>query len=202
MLGHLVFILFFLFFIYRDGQRLHAAFWLLIPVEEPRKTLVSTTTRKALAAFVFGVLLTALAQAIVAGVGYYFAGIPSPLFFSVLTAISGFIPGIGTVLVWAPCVAFLALTGKTAAAVGLAAWNVIMIVAVVDHFVRPAIMGKMINLPLVLILVGGLGGIFAFGMIGMVVGPLVLSLVYALLKEKVVTEARQEGVDLNGASKD
>jgi predicted PurR-regulated permease PerM len=124
------------------------------------------------------VLLTACAQATLAGLGLVLAGVP---FAPVLTAVSFVlcIAQIGPLLVLAPAVAWLFWSGATGTATVLLVWSVVVIS--LDNIVRPILMTKGANLPVLLMFSGVMGGLLAFGLIGIFVGPVVLAIVYTLL---------------------
>jgi predicted PurR-regulated permease PerM len=133
---------------------------------------------QAIRAVALGVVLTACAQATLAGLGLVLAGVP---FAPVLTAVSFVlcIAQIGPLLVLAPAVAWLFWSGATGTATVLLIWSVVVIS--LDNIVRPIVMTKGANLPVLLMFSGVMGGLLAFGLIGIFVGPVVLAIVYTLL---------------------
>jgi predicted PurR-regulated permease PerM len=125
-----------------------------------------------------GVVVTALVQAALAGVGLAFAGVP----FAALLAVVAFVACIaqlGAVLVLVPGVAWLYWQGSTGAATGLLLWTVV--VAPLDNVLRPILMTKGGDLPMLLMFAGVIGGLLSFGLIGIFVGPVVLAVSYTLL---------------------
>jgi predicted PurR-regulated permease PerM len=133
---------------------------------------------QAIRAVALGVVLTACAQAALAGLGLLLAGIP---FAPVLTAVTFVlcIAQMGPLLVLAPSVAWLFWTGDTGTATMLLIWSVV--VAPLDNIVRPILMTKGADLPMLLMFTGVVGGLLAFGLIGIFVGPVVLAIAYTLL---------------------
>ena len=133
---------------------------------------------QAIRAVALGVVLTACAQAVLAGLGLLLAGIP---FAPVLTALIFVlcIAQLGPVLVLAPAVAWLYWSGDTSAGTLLLLWTVV--VAPIDNLLRPLLMSKGVDLPMLLMFTGVIGGLLAFGLIGIFVGPVVLAIVYTLL---------------------
>jgi predicted PurR-regulated permease PerM len=127
-----------------------------------------------------GVVVTALAQTILAGIGLSIAGIP---FAGLLTGVVLLlcIAQVGPLLVLAPAVIWLFWTDQTAWGVGLLVWSVI--VGTMDNFLRPVLIRKGADLPLLLIFAGVLGGLIAFGIVGLFVGPVLLAVTYTLLKD-------------------
>ena len=129
-----------------------------------------------------GVVVTALAQTLAAGIGLVAAGIP---FAGLLTCVVLLlcIAQVGPVLVLAPAVIWLFWTDQTGWGVALLVWTVI--VGTMDNFIRPILIRKGADLPLLLIFAGVLGGLFAFGIVGLFVGPVVLAVTYTLLTDWV-----------------
>ena len=114
------------------------------------------------------------------GVGFAIAGLPSPVVFGVLGAFATFIPTVGTGLVLVPAVLYLAFAGQWGHATFLAIWS--LMVGVSDNFLRPLIAAHRADVSTLAIFIGAIGGIAAFGLIGLVIGPVLLSLVVALLR--------------------
>ena len=133
---------------------------------------------QAIRAVALGVVLTACAQAALAGLGLLLAGIP---FAPVLTALAFVlcIAQIGPLLVLGPSVAWLFWSGATGTATLLLIWSLVVIP--LDNVLRPILMTKGVNLPMLLMFTGVIGGLLAFGLIGIFVGPVVLAVVYTLL---------------------
>ncbi len=129
-----------------------------------------------------GVVVTALAQAFAGGLGLFVAGVP---FAGLLTGVMLIlcIAQAGPLLVLAPAVGWLFWTGQTGWAIGLLVWTTI--VGTMDNFIRPVLIRKGADLPLLLIFAGVLGGLLAFGIVGLFVGPVLLAITYTLLRDWV-----------------
>lgn len=168
-----------LFFVYRDGTRLENAFWSMLPMPEATTDHVRNTTASVVSAVVMGVLVTAAVQASLAALGYWFVGLPSVVLLGALTFISAFIPVVGTLLVWLPASAYLVLSGNVGYGIALFVWGVV-VVSGIDSFLRPLLISGRTGLPLPLMMLGALGGLLAFGLFGLVIGPLVLALLVVL----------------------
>ena len=137
---------------------------------------------QAIRSVALGVIVTALIQALLAGVGLWFCGVPHP---GLLTAIA-FILGIaqlGPLPVLAPSVAWLYWTGSSGWATALLIWS--LPVAALDNVVRPILIRRGVQLPLLLIIAGVIGGLIGFGVVGLFVGPVVLAATYTLAKDWV-----------------
>jgi predicted PurR-regulated permease PerM len=141
-------------------------------------------------AVVFGSLLTALVQGALVGVGFALVGLPSPVVFGAVAAVASLIPFIGTALVWVPAAVVLFLQGRWVAGLFLVGWSVV-VVSSSDNVVRPLFISGRAQIATLPVFLGLLGGLSAFGAIGLVVGPVVVALTLALLR--FAGEARGEG---------
>jgi predicted PurR-regulated permease PerM len=137
---------------------------------------------QAIRAVALGVVVTALAQTLLAGLGLAVAGIPFAGFLTGLILLLC-IAQLGPILVLAPAVVWLFWTDQTAWGVALLIWTVL--VGAMDNVLRPILIRKGANLPLLLIFAGVIGGLIAFGVIGLFVGPVTLAVTYTLLKDWV-----------------
>jgi predicted PurR-regulated permease PerM len=144
---------------------------------------------KAIRGVALGVVVTALAQSILGGIGLAVAGVP---FVAVLTAIMFIlcIAQLGPVLVLAPAVGWLYWSGETAWGTALLVWTVF--VGTIDNVLRPFLIKQGADLPLLLIFAGVVGGLLSFGLVGIFVGPVVLAVAYTLL-DAWVREASHKG---------
>jgi predicted PurR-regulated permease PerM len=170
------------FFLLRDGEELlvqlrRVLHGLLGERVNAYFQAVGDTTR----AVVYGLLLGALAQGVMAGLGYWVAGVRGPAFWGAVTGLIALIP-FGAPLVWGSIGVWLAAKGQFAAGVGLLLWGALA-VSWIDNLVRPMVISGVANIPFLLVLFGVLGGLAAFGLIGLFVGPVVLAVVLALWRE-------------------
>ena len=174
-----------LFFLYRHGDNVLAQFrgvatrWL---GEAARGYIqaVGITVR----AVVFGIVLTALAQGMLAGLGYWVAGIAAPVLWGVITALVSLIPFLGPV-VWIGLSLGLLAHGETQAALGLFLWGA-LVVSWVDNLIRPLVISGSTRIPFLLVFLGVLGGLNAFGLIGLFLGPVLLAVSVAIWREWLV----------------
>ena len=174
-----------LFFLYRHGASVLMQFrgvatrWL---GEAARGYIhaVGVTVR----AVVFGIVLTALAQGVLAGLGYWVAGIAAPALWGVVTALVSMIPFVGPV-VWIGLSLGLLASGETQAAVGLFLWGA-LVVSWVDNLIRPLVISGPTRIPFLLVFLGVLGGINAFGLIGLFLGPVLLAVSVGIWREWLV----------------
>lgn len=182
-----------LFFFYRDGDlvidELRDGLRKVVGGSARRYfTAVGSTTR----AVVFGLLLTALAQGLLAGVGYAFVGVRTPILLGALTVVTALVPFVGTVAVWAPVGVWLLLSGQIGAGVSLLAWGA-LVVSTADNFLRPMLISSAADIPLVIVLFGVMGGLLAFGFVGLFLGPLILAMLLAIWREWLAEDGVSAG---------
>ncbi|HVU00276.1 MAG TPA: AI-2E family transporter [Polyangiaceae bacterium] len=133
-------------------------------------------------ATLLGTVVTGFAQGLLATVGYFLTGAPEPVFFGVATALTSLVPGIGTTLVWAPIGIFQVVTGHAAAGFVELVWGAVAIVGVSDYWIRPKLVGGDERLPTLVTFVALFGGVEVFGLKGLVVGPIAMSIAVATLR--------------------
>lgn len=170
---HLAIMLVTLGILYVKGDFLFGQALSLLPLAEAKKEVLFRRLDQVMKAVIRGILLTWATQGVLGGIGFWATGLPSPAVFGVLTAFSAIIPIVGTTIVWLPGALYLILAGKTVHGVGLLLWGAIA-VSRIDGILLPLLIGGQVEIPLPLILVGVVGGVFAFGLMGLVIGPLLL----------------------------
>lgn len=173
--------MFLLFFFLRDGREMLERAIHLVPLSQERKDELSTSLGGVTRGVVVGTLVTALAQGTLIGIGFAIAGLPSPLVFGAIGAVASLVPVVGTALVWVPAALSLLALGQNGWALFLTLWSIIL-VAGSDNVIRPLVVSSSSNVSTLLVFVGVLGGVSAFGFAGIFVGPVLLTLVAALLR--------------------
>lgn len=180
------------FFFYRDGEafilQIRKVLNLVLGVRiDDYLDAMGATAR----AVVYGIVLTALAQGILAGIGYAVAGAESPVFLAAITTLVAMVP-FGTPFAWGAVCIWLFLQGDTLAAIGLAIWCAV-VVSWVDNFIRPMVISSATRIPFLLVMFGVLGGLAAFGMIGLFMGPVVLAVMLAVWREWLEDAQKKAG---------
>lgn len=171
-----------LFFFYRDGQTIlgqvsKALEMVIGPRVHHYLSTISDTTR----AVVYGVGLTAVAQAALAGLSYFVAGVPNPMLLTIVTFVLALIP-FGPPVAYTSVSLWLFSQGQTIEAIGVMAWGV-CIVSTADNVIRPLVISGATQIPFLLIMFGVLGGLASFGMVGLFVGPVILAVLLAIWRE-------------------
>jgi predicted PurR-regulated permease PerM len=183
--------IFILFFIYRDGARIVDAGVRRFASNPATLRHYLSSVRATTTAVVVGTLLTCLVQGALAGVGYFFAGVPAPVLFGLLTAVGALVPVVGTALVWVPLVAYLALTGSYLNAGLLAGWCAIF-VGISDNAIRPLTIGARSNIPTLAVVLGAIGGAATLGLLGLIVGPIIFAVLATLWRDVTAEPAAPE----------
>jgi predicted PurR-regulated permease PerM len=172
--------LFLLYFFLRDGDVMITRARSLIPLDEARKERLFRQLGNVTRAIVFGTSMTALAQGVLIGVGFAIADLPSPVVFGVLAALLSMLPVGGAAFVWGPAALWLFFDGRWGYGIFMLAWGLML--GGLDNVLRPMLISGRAKISALAVFVGVLGGIPAFGAIGVIAGPVVLCLVLALVE--------------------
>jgi predicted PurR-regulated permease PerM len=163
------------FFFLRDGPAILEKVFYYMPLSNEDEARMLERFVSVTRATVKGTLIIGLLQGTLAGLAFWPAGIDGAAFWGTIMVILAIIPGIGAALVWVPAAIYLFLTGHTMAGLLLSAWCA-GVVGTIDNILRPILVGKDAKMPDLLILLGTLGGLFLFGPVGFIVGPIVCGL--------------------------
>jgi predicted PurR-regulated permease PerM len=174
-------ILFTLWFLYKDGRRWLGVLYDLVPLDNDKKQKIFTRLDITVRAVVKGVLLTAVAQGVLAGAAYGMLGVPFAMVFTALTILLAPLPFGGTAFVWGPIVLYLLMVGSMGKALILLAWG-IGVVSTVDQIIRPWLIGQDVPMPVLFLVFSILGGLAFYGLIGLIVGPVLVSLLITILQ--------------------
>ncbi|HVW69869.1 MAG TPA: AI-2E family transporter [Steroidobacteraceae bacterium] len=174
-----VMMLFLLFFFLQGGPSMLKHLTRLIPMEPVRRGQLLKYLADVIRAVVFGSTATALIQGIFVGVGFAIVGLPSPIVFGVLATIAAFLPA-GAAAVLIPAVIYLMIDGRWGAAIFMAFWTAAM--WVVENVLRPLLTAHRAEVSTLAIFVGAIGGASTFGVLGLVIGPVLLSFAVALVR--------------------
>jgi predicted PurR-regulated permease PerM len=175
-----------LFFLLRDGRALVKRLMPLIPLQPAQRRNLLGSMRRTVTASMYGVVAVALAQGVLMGLAFWFLRLPSPVLCGVVTAIISLIPLIGSSVIWLPASALLMMNGQWMKGLILLGWGA-GVVGVADNFIRPWLISRARDFHPLLVFFALLGGVQAFGLIGLFAGPVVLAVALALfdlLKEE------------------
>src|ERR1700681_4079490 len=172
--------LFLLFFFLRDGDAMLSRARRLIPLDDARKERLFRQLSGVTRAIVIGTSVTALMQGVLIGIGFGIAGLPSPVVFGVLAALFSMLPVGGAAFVWGPAAIWLFIDGRWGFGIFMLGWGLLS--AGLDNVLRPMLISGRARISALAVFIGVLGGIPAFGAIGIIAGPVVLSLALALIE--------------------
>ena len=170
-----------MFFLLRSGESMLLGSKSWIPLPPQVMDDLFAETRRLMFANVYGVLAVAIAQGILTAIGFWFSGLPSVLFWGALAGVFSIIPLIGPAIVWLPAVLYLAGTGDMLRAGILLVWC-LLIVSMADNVIRPIVLSETSQMNTAVMFFALLGGIDAFGLVGLFAGPIVFSLAIAVIK--------------------
>lgn len=184
----MVLVVFTLFYLFRDGDNIRRAIFRMLPLERVQMNDISARTREVIAATIYGVLVISAIQGTLGTFIFWALGLPSPLLWGVVMFFLSMIPMAGAFLVWVPAAIYLALAGSYVKAIILAAWGV-MVISSIDNFLSPRLVGRRARLHELLIFFAVLGGLQVFGVLGLVLGPVIVAVTLALIE--MVREAHR-----------
>jgi predicted PurR-regulated permease PerM len=170
-----------LFFFLRDGARIRQALIDLTPLPVDDSVELLAVVNDTIKANLYGVVGVAMVQGLLTTIGLFFARVPSALTWGALATLAAFIPFVGPTLVWVPAVLWLLSGGHYGSAVFLTIWGVV-VVGLADNILRPALVGGKTHQHALLVFLSLLGGTAAFGVMGLFLGPLLVSVTIAVFK--------------------
>ncbi len=171
-----------MYYVLLEGAGLARRIERIAPLE-PRHTRALIVEAREVGRDAFlGTLATAVIQGILAGIGYAALGVPQPVTWAVATALASFLPVIGTLMVWVPLSGYLLMEGHPVRAVLLAAYGVCIVTSLADYVIRPRIVGARGHSHPLLTLIALLGGIEVFGLAGLIIAPIVMSVFVAAFR--------------------
>jgi len=179
------------FFLYRDGEAAAVTIQRMASrIGGARGRHLLHVAGNTVISVVYGVLGTALAQGLVAGIGFLIAGVPGAALLGFATFFLSVVP-VGPPIIWIPAALWLFAYGSTGWAIFLGLWG-LLVVSMVDNVLKPMIISRGSHLPFMLVLLGVLGGVAAFGFVGLFIGPTLLAVGYRMVNEWVASETKEE----------
>lgn len=181
LFGSLIVVAFSTFFLLRDGVKIKKVLMELLPLSEANENILFNKLELAISGVVRGQFLVVLAISTAAFLGFWIFGLPNALLWGCVMFVAAFVPTLGTSLVWIPAVVYLYATGHTGAAVGLAVWAGVC-VALIDNVLAAKLISSRIRLHPLLTIFAILGGVVSFGVLGVLLGPILVASFVALLE--------------------
>jgi predicted PurR-regulated permease PerM len=178
-----------MYYVLLEGPRVTGRLEVILPIDPTHTRALMRELRNVGRGALVGTLATAIVQGVLAEIGYALAGVPQALTWATLTALASFVPLVGTTVVWIPVGAYMIMSGHAARGIFVFAWGALVVTALSDYVIRPRIVGKSGGGHPLVMLVALLGGLEAFGLAGLIVGPVLMSLFVAVLRiyERQVT---------------
>ena len=179
-----------LFFFFKDGKRLLDGLYRIIPLEDAHKEKIFSRLDLTITAVVKGMVITAIVQGLLAGLAYAVLNVPVPVFLMALTILLAPLPFGGTTLIWGPVAAYLFWTGPMWKGIAMLAWGA-GVVTTVDNVLKPLLIGQGAKLPVLFLFFSILGGLAAYGLIGLFLGPILLAILITAIqiyREEYLTE--------------
>lgn len=170
------------FFCFRDGKKIREYIYSALPIEKEQRRIIFDKIEETLAAVIRGQFINSLVQGGLAWLIYWILGVPLPLFFGFLTMIASFIPFLGAASIWFPWAVYFVATGSTVNGILLLIGGVLGI-SLVDNFLKPILIGSRTKIPTLLLFLGILGGLEVYGITGIFLAPILLSLMFTLVKQ-------------------
>lgn len=183
-----------LFFAFRDGEIVIKTFWEIVPLKESDIARIEDIFRRIISAVLYGIVLACIVQGFLGGIGFAIAGIPAAVFYGVMITLFSFVPVIGSSIVWVPAVVYLYVTGHYGSGTFLLIWC-LTVVSMIDNLIRPLYISGKSKISLPIVVIGVLGGLITLGFLGIILGPLILSLsveAVRIYKEEVIQKKENE----------
>ncbi len=170
------------FFVLRHWTEIQARAERMLPLHPMHTRVVMWEFQKVGKEVFIGTMLTGLAQGLLAGIGYLIAGVSEPALLATLTAIASLVPAVGTLLIWVPVSVVLLVTGHPGAGIFELVWGSFVVVGLSDYVIRPTLVGGHGHVPTLLTFISLFGGVEVFGLLGLIIGPVIASVALALLR--------------------
>ncbi len=178
---NLFFLIMLIFIFFQDGEKIYSFIYHAAPLEEKDKKPIFHHIDVTFAAVIRGQLLTAMCQALAAVMAFWVLGIPVPILFAALLFFVALIPIFGAAMVWFPWVVYFFIQQQYVKAIILLAFGT-LVISLLDNLIKPLVIGEKTRLPYFLLFFGMLGGLTAYGFLGIFLAPVVLSLFFAMIK--------------------
>jgi len=178
------------FFVLKDKEKLMSYIKSFSPFSKDVEKKLFESSRGITISLIYGQVVIGIIQGIIAGIGFFLFGVPNALLITLFATVAGIFPIIGPFIVWVPVVIYLLIEGNIGPAIGVMAFGIIASLS--DNFLRPIIVSKKTNMPPSLILIGIIGGLLLFGILGIILGPLIIA--YLLIVLDVYRNKKSPGL--------
>ncbi|MFA6297423.1 MAG: AI-2E family transporter [Candidatus Paceibacterota bacterium] len=188
--------IFALFYFIKDGKKFMDLFQDITPFPREHTDLLIKKLRGSIRSIIGGSIVVAFCQGVASGIGYAIFGLPNPALWGVVTGLAALVPGLGTSIMLVPAIIYIFITGTLFQGIGMSLWGLLG-VGLIDNFLAPKLIGGGLNIHPLIVLFSIIGGLSFFGPEGFLLGPLTLSLLFALFQifrliinkeEKIINE--------------
>jgi predicted PurR-regulated permease PerM len=176
-----IIVIFTTFFLLKDGPGLLSKAKDFMPFSEAQKEKLAGQIKDMIVSTVYGGVIVAILQGLLGGIAYSVIGIEAPVMWGIAMSIMSFVPLLGTFIIWGPTAVYLVIAGYYAQGIGLFLFGV-FVISMVDNILKPLIIGSRTKMPTIIILFSVLGGIKFFGMIGLIMGPLITAIFISVIE--------------------
>lgn len=180
LLLHFSVVLFTFFFVLRDNKEFILYIKTLIPFSNQVKEKLFSASKGIAYSVIYGQVIIGVIQGAIVGVSFLIFGVPNSLLLFFLSCILGVLPIVGVPIIWIPVALYLLIAGNTFSAIGVIIFGTVA--STIDNFIRPFIVSKRTQIPSSIILIGMIGGLFMFGVLGLVLGPLILAYLLVMIE--------------------
>ena len=175
------FVIITMYYLFRDGDKIVKALPEVLPFGTEQSEALLARISQVISASVYGVVTIAVLQGLLGGLAFWILGVPSPILWAVVLALVCMIPVAGSFLVWLPAAIYLMLSDHLTAGILLIVWGA-LVISTIDNFLRPKLIKDQTKLHELLVFFSVLGGMSIFGLLGVVMGPVVLAITLGLLE--------------------
>ncbi len=168
------------YFVLRDKKEVIEYLYSLSPFSKDVEKKLFDSSRGIAASVIYGQVIVGIIQGIVVGIGFFAFGVSNALILTLLSILAGVFPVIGTTMIWLPVAIYLIIAENTFSAIGVLIFGILS--SSLDNFIRPMIVSKRTNLHTAVVVVGMIGGLFLFGILGIILGPLILAYLIIILE--------------------
>ena len=176
----LIVVFFSFYFVLRDKKEVMNYIRSISPFSKEVEKKLFESSKGITASVIYGQVIVGVVQGIIVGIGFLIFGVPNALFLTLLATLAGIFPVIGTAIIWLPVLIYFMIAGNTIPAIGILVFGAIS--STVDNFLRPMIVSKRTNLHSAIVIIVMIGGLFMFGILGVILGPLILAYLIILLE--------------------
>lgn len=172
IISHLFVIFLTFFFVIRDKEKILEGIKELLPFPKSFREKIFQSTKEVTVSVIYGQLTIGLIEGAISSIGFFLFKVPNPILFSILITLAGILPAVGPTIVWIPVAIYLFATGNVVSGVGVVVFG--LITGLVTSILNPLIVSKRTKMNALVILLSMIGGLLFFGILGLILGPLIL----------------------------